>query len=239
MLGKLLGIVQIQGLITTETGLTIGGIDTFGIGGIDKQVVKDPLRQNAPYIPGSSLKGKLRSLTEMARGLCSNGQPHTCDKEKCPVCAVFGAHEVKDTQKVERGPTRLIVRDARLCTEQPQVVEFFRSTGRWVDLKTENVIDRRSGAAKHPRTFERVPAGMQFHFRMSYRVFEMGEDAGQFDLKNLSLIRDGLAYLTADYLGGSGSRGYGQISLSDVTLAAPDGLSLPALDWTFTAALGE
>jgi len=239
MLGRLLGIVKIRGLITTETGLTIGGLDTFGIGGIDKQVVKDPLRQNAPYIPGSSLKGKLRSLTEMARELCADGDPHSCADAACPVCAVFGAANAKHTQDCGRGPTRLIVRDARLCTQHAEAAEFFRSTGRWVDLKTENVIDRVSGTAKHPRTFERVPAGMQFRFAMSYRVFDMDGDGGQFDLSNLALIRDALAYLTSDYLGASGSRGYGQISLSEVSPTAPPGLTLPDLDWAFASAAPE
>lgn len=222
---RLLDIVQIEGSIVTETGLTIGGLDTFGIGGIDKQVVKDPLRQNAPYIPGSSLKGKLRSLLELATGRVDNqGNPHSCTAATCGLCAVFGPHRAAD-RTPERGPTRLIVRDARLCTADEEAEEFFRATGRWVDLKTENVIDRLTGTAAHPRTFERVPAGMRFEFSMGYRVLDPG-DGGQFDLDNLALVRQGLDLLTRDYLGSSGSRGYGQISLVNVCAVSPAGLPL-------------
>jgi CRISPR-associated protein Csm3 len=60
----LLGKIRITSTLTVETGLHIGGGgETLDIGGLDKPVIRDPITQN-PYIPGSSIKGKLRSILE-------------------------------------------------------------------------------------------------------------------------------------------------------------------------------
>lgn len=56
----------ISGILECVTGTRIGGTqEKFEIGGIDNPVIKDPLT-DLPYIPGSSLKGKLRHLLEWA-----------------------------------------------------------------------------------------------------------------------------------------------------------------------------
>ena len=61
------------GTIVLKTGLHIGGTNTaLNIGGPDKFVVRNPINQ-LPYIPGSSLKGKMRSLIELAFGETDNG----------------------------------------------------------------------------------------------------------------------------------------------------------------------
>jgi CRISPR-associated protein Csm3 len=61
---KLLGKLYITSTIEVETGLHIsGGEGKLDIGGIDKLVVRDPISEH-PYIPGSSIKGKLRSILE-------------------------------------------------------------------------------------------------------------------------------------------------------------------------------
>ena len=61
---RLKEIKSIKGKIVLKTGLHIGaGSDEIHIGGIDTPVVKDPLK-GWPYIPGSSLKGKIRTLLE-------------------------------------------------------------------------------------------------------------------------------------------------------------------------------
>jgi CRISPR-associated protein Csm3 len=60
----LLGKILITSDLVTETGLHIGGgAETLDIGGVDKPVIRDPL-SNQPYLPGSSLKGKMRSILE-------------------------------------------------------------------------------------------------------------------------------------------------------------------------------
>lgn len=113
---KLSGIKKINGKIEVVTGLHIGASnENIEIGGLDNPVIKDPLPgSNAPYIPGSSLKGKLRSLYEIKEGRFSkDGKP--CDCAKCEVCAVFGTSAAN--RPAELGPTRIVVRDARLSEE--------------------------------------------------------------------------------------------------------------------------
>ncbi len=61
---QLLGKLYIKSTIDVKTGLHIGGGEgKLDIGGIDKLVVRNPIDEH-PYIPGSSLKGKLRSILE-------------------------------------------------------------------------------------------------------------------------------------------------------------------------------
>jgi CRISPR-associated protein Csm3 len=61
---KLAGKIRIESILLVETGLHIGGGgETLDIGGLDKPVIRDPLTQQ-PYLPGSSIKGKLRSILE-------------------------------------------------------------------------------------------------------------------------------------------------------------------------------
>ena len=245
---KLLGAVRISGTAVVETGLMIGGTDTFGIGGIDKQVVKDPLRQSRPYIPGSSLKGKMRSLLELEQGIQivekkvkgktqREAGPCKCGTKECPICVVFGPGDAAKNPGI--GPTRLVVRDAALkvCETPPnEAFRFFQTTGRWVDIKTENAINRAEGTAQNPRTFERVPAGMEFLVEMVYRVFDVddgdgGPDGGKRDLDNLAQVEHGLELVQQDYLGASGSRGYGRVTFKDFRLTAPDDIKLEEPVW--------
>jgi CRISPR-associated protein Csm3 len=61
---QLAGKIRIESKLLVETGLHIGGgNETLDIGGLDKPVIRDPLTQQ-PYLPGSSIKGKLRSILE-------------------------------------------------------------------------------------------------------------------------------------------------------------------------------
>lgn len=60
--------IILEGKIVTKTGLMIGtGREAFEIGGVDNPVIKDP--NGKPYIPGSSIKGKMRALIERTRDL--------------------------------------------------------------------------------------------------------------------------------------------------------------------------
>jgi CRISPR-associated protein Csm3 len=60
----LLGKLKINSVLLVETGLHIGGGgENLDIGGLDKPVVRDPLTLQ-PYLPGSSIKGKLRAIFE-------------------------------------------------------------------------------------------------------------------------------------------------------------------------------
>lgn len=215
---KLLGKVEMVGDLECLTGLHIGASkETMEIGALDSPVVRDPVTQ-CPYIPGSSLKGKLRALLEKAhpelipnRSGGSGIHRHECDdwdeKEKtpgalhCPVCRLFGS-----TGPGERNyPARLKVRDLHL--QNKDELEKIDTGLYLTEWKFENGIDRITSAA-NPRNIERVPRGAKFSFCIVYDVEDpttMSED-----LKNLYLA---ISLLQDDALGGHGSRGYGQVKL--------------------------
>jgi CRISPR-associated protein Csm3 len=221
---KLTKKVTIEGKIRLLTGMLIGGTDTgIEIGGIDKTVVRNPLN-NQPYIPGSSLKGKMRSLLEKDMGLELTALPgsekiriHRCDKNSaslCILCKVFGV-PAEFTGK--RGDTRLIVRDAELAGfvkedgsigTIKELEENKNISLPYTELKTEVVIDRITSQAM-PRTFERVPANVLFNLKLVCNVFENDNEQ-----EILNLVIKGLKLLQDDYIGGQGSRGYGQVKIS-------------------------
>ncbi len=137
--------------VRCESGLHIGGSqDELAIGGSDNPVIKNP-ETHKPYIPGSSLKGKMRAELEKKLGRFGGqnqkDKPCGCANAECPVCRVFGAHM---NPKSNLGPSRIIVRDGRLLQ------------GGRIENKTENVINRQTGAAEHPRSNERVVEGTEF-----------------------------------------------------------------------------
>lgn len=198
-------IITITGQIVLKTGLHIGGSkDEIEIGGIDNPVIKHPLR-NEPYIPGSSLKGKMRCLMEYKYGRLPDPKfgYHVCGDKNCPVCRLFGTSD----EKWEAGPTRLVVRDALLNKDWADKV-MERGVA-YTEEKTENAIDRLEGKAKKGglRNMERVPAGAKFDFEISLRVFDIDDESVL--LKDVACA---LRLLELDTLGGSGSRGYGKIA---------------------------
>ena len=207
---KLTGIKTIKGIIECKTGLRIGGSkDTMHIGGIDNNVIRDPLT-NHPYIPGSSIKGKIRTLLEWHLGkVDTNGDVHSCDNPDCAICKIFGTS--KDTYAT--GPGRAIFRDSFLSDNSVEKLSKLIDKGmNLTEVKTENSINRLNGRAVNPRQTERVPAGAEFDFVINYRFFDMG-DSSKGDTENFNVLLEGLKLLEKDSLGASGSRGYGQIIL--------------------------
>jgi len=208
------GKVFIGGIIECVTGLHVGAPQgSLEIGGVDNPVIRDP-RTGAPYLPGSSIKGKLRSLAERAFGVefnrsTGNGYRHECNVRECMVCRVFGSTRKKDSNG-ENIPSRLRVRDAFLTQESLGWMERMDSPTFYTELKYENSLDRVTCAA-NPRPVERVPAGAEFHFELVYDVDK--EEEYRKDLDNLvSLMR----MLEDDYLGGNGSRGHGKVRFKDL-----------------------
>ncbi|GBU24450.1 CRISPR-associated RAMP Csm3 [Fibrobacteria bacterium R8-3-H12] len=189
------------GTIKVLTGLHIGaGNDKVEIGGMDNPIIRNPLNRE-PYIPGSSLKGKIRSLLEWNEGKITDGEPCKCEKRDCLVCTVFGtANNSKDGDKT-KGPTRIIIRDAFLTNEWK---EKFK-TGKIIEEKSENSINRITAKAT-PRPIERVVPGIEFNFEIVLRILD-GDKAE--DLVNF--VKKGLTLLQNDFLGGGGSRGSGKI----------------------------
>lgn len=195
---KLIKKIIYTGKIVLKTGLHIGGTNSaLNIGGVDNFIVRNPIN-SIPYIPGSSLKGKLRALVEIANGETNGGKPSNNPNGKSG--ALFGV-----SSDVENGhPSRLIVRDAELDITS---CDFENTDLLYTESKTEVTIDRITAKAT-PRTFERVPAGAKFKLNMVLNIFE-GEN--EKELKNT--LEEAIKLLQDDYLGGSGSRGYGQVEV--------------------------
>jgi CRISPR-associated protein Csm3 len=218
------------------TGLHIGaGQDTIEIGGIDNPVIKHPLTRD-PYVPGSSIKGKLRFLLEWAFGtIRADGRPWGFNEDQDPlrpddpVLRIFGTPAKREAWT--GGPTRLIMRDAAL-EEAWRKMAFAR--GALTEEKTEVVIDRVAGKALDGglRRTERLPAGAAFEVEAVFRLFDWEGDGGSRDHDCLNWLLQGFDLLEQDALGGSGSRGYGRVKFDKLTLVAPDG-SVHKLDNLF------
>lgn len=205
--------IFIRGIMTAKTGLHIGGNSIgMAIGGADSVVVRNPLT-NQPYIPGSSLRGKMRSLLERVRGVegtnveeggfsYEDGNALAGKNPKTLLGKLFGVSAAEDNKE----PTRLIVRDAALTEASRDRLEKAPNTDMpMTEVKTEVWIDRITSAA-NPRQIERVPAGAEFEFELVLTSLE-GDDTDKF----LNLVYEGMRLVEADTLGGSGSRGYGQV----------------------------
>lgn len=223
----------IKGKILLKSGLHIGGSDAgVKIGGIDSAVIKNPLNDE-PYIPGSSLKGKLRFLLEHKVNVAdlNNGDVPKFEKGKNELIpTIFGNTTDREHEDNPEFPTRIIVRDANVigAIKDYNENDFFDKTiidkneskalmqSIFSEEKTEVVIDRLTGSVSGhggPRQIERVPAGTVFEFEIVLRVFKEGEQD-----EHIEILKQGLKLLENDALGGFGSRGSGRIKFFDLTL---------------------
>lgn len=195
---KLIKKIKISGTLEVLTGLHIGGnSDSVKIGGIDRLIIRSPFKDNQPYIPGSSLKGKMRCLLEQTRG-CNLGESNE-------VVQLFGSHCAANPLA-----SRLIVRDAYLTKESGEALrKCLYLDAPYTESKYENTINRIKGTADNPRQTERIPAGALFNIEMIVNIWE-GED----EEKLKDLLNEGICLIENDYLGGSGSRGYGQVKFN-------------------------
>jgi len=204
---------RISGKITCQTGLHIGGsTDSLGIGGSDSPVILDRI-QNIPIVPGSSLKGKMRSSLELKYTdlwLKKDGKPHTCDGKDCDLCIAFG-RGAKDAPKDGEGtgPTRLIVRDAFPDDHTRKQWDEKEGIVHGTEIKGENSLNRINSVA-NPRFIERVPAGSAFDFEMIFSVYT------EEDEMRLAYIFEALSLVEDTYLGKSGSRGYGKVAFQEI-----------------------
>ncbi len=221
------GYHEITGVIYCLSGLRVGGSDELlQIGGTDLTCIKHPVTLR-PYVPGSSIKGKMRSELEQKFGLAEGSEPYTCTKmitdrgrqkrvsktpnelkpEEYLLAAVFGPHK---NASHELGPTRIIVRDAA-CTR-----------GGETELKSENVIDRKTGTAMHPRKVERVVAGSEFTLRIGIQVWDLDAGCKHNDKTGgdalVEFVKDGLRALQQTGLGSGISKGSGEIEFRDLKL---------------------
>ncbi len=199
---------EITGVIHCLSGLRVGGSDELlQIGGTDLTCIKHPVTLK-PYIPGSSIKGKMRSELEQKLGKFGGQYKNEpCGCANCLVCRVFGPH--KNTRH-ELGPTRIIVRDAQ-CTQ-----------GGETELKSENVIDRKTGTALHPRKVERVVAGSEFSLRIGIQVWDLDANSNHNGKTGgdalVEFVTEGLRALRQTGLGSGISKGSGEIEFRDLKL---------------------
>ncbi len=197
---KLDSKIIIKGKVLAETGLMIGGSSSaLEIGGTDKQIIRSPVDKK-PYIPGSSLKGKMRSLLEISRGTIEGkGEPTQNPKDEA--AQLFG-HINRNVEKKQQ-PSRLIVRDGVLTDISAKRLKDTELL--YTEIKAENSINRITAEA-NPRFFERVPRSAEFELNLTLNVFEAHKQEQMLDLvfECLRLVED-------DYLGGGGSRGNGQV----------------------------
>ncbi|MDD1730335.1 MAG: type III-A CRISPR-associated RAMP protein Csm3 [Methanospirillum sp.] len=201
----------IRGKIVCETGMHIGGVsESLKIGGTDSPVIMNRMT-NMPYIPGSSIKGKMRSLLELKHGtpwLMDNGEPHKCNNRDCSLCITFGRSADKE---VSSGPTRLVVRDSHPTPETDEMWKKKDDILHGTEIKGENYLNRLTSMAT-PRFIERVPAGSAFGFEMVFSIYEPADE------DRLKLVFEAMTLLEDNYLGGYGSRGSGKITFSDIEL---------------------
>jgi CRISPR-associated protein Csm3 len=223
---QLTAITTITATLELVTGLHIGAGDSeMHIGGVDNTVIKHPHTQS-PYIPGSSLKGKMRSLLEWRSGAVTEEALGWKDYEKASgsvqaevkrILQLFGISGdaklgVDDLATI--GPTRISFWDCNLNADWEKQIrdDNFSLT----EVKSENRINRISGVAEHPRQTERVPADAQFDFRLSVKKLAGDGD----DL--LATVLQGLKLLEQDSVGGSGSRGYGKVKFVNLQIDCKD-----------------
>ncbi|AMM40918.1 CRISPR-associated protein Csm3 [Candidatus Desulfofervidus auxilii] len=233
----------------------------------ENPIIRHPIT-GLPYIPGSSLKGKIRSLLELSTekerianlkqkieeikkeepsgndrkhkewkeklrrlenylNSIKNGEPCGCGLESCQICRAFGPHK---NVEHKLGPSRLIFRDAKLATKEDingienlpepkytleDIKKYSTERGlHYAEIKSENIINRYTGRASDPRQMERVIDGSLFKMEVVVRVFEGDEGSGSKkpeDNPNVKILKKGIKLLEKDYLGGSGTRGYGKV----------------------------
>lgn len=222
---KLKEIKVISGEIELLTGLHIGSGNTeMHIGGVDNLVIKHPYT-NEPYIPGSSIKGKVRSLLELYYGLPSisydidrrdggltthkllkgNNLSEEIVAKARTILKLFGLSGAGTEVLEDIGPCRTAFYDCFFTQSFRE--ELHKRNLPYTEIKAENRINRVTGTAEHPRFTERVPKGAIFDFKVTFKVLREGDET-LFD----ELLK-GLKLLELDYLGGSGSRGYGRVKI--------------------------
>lgn len=198
----LLGKLTINAVLRLETGLHIGGASDFApIGAVDSPFIRDPYTKQ-PIIPGSSIKGKIRTL--LARSLSDAEWLNDINKDSNEIKRLFGS--IGENKPLA---SRLQFSDIYLTKESAVNLSSMDLDTFMGEIKFENSINRIAATAT-PRQIERVPAGAEFTFFVTYNVEELEEVKG-----DIQLLADGLKLLQMDYLGGHGSRGYGRVSFRD------------------------
>lgn len=207
-MSSFLANIVLKGKIECLTGLHIGGSkEKLEIGGVDSPVIRDPYTK-LPYIPGSSLKGKMRSLLSFSLDKADEDPNPKRYDAKCPLQRIFGT----SAEDRNIGPSRLLVRDAHPDKETIEKWESMESELLYTEYKSENSVDRLTSAA-NPRFIERVVKGSVFDIEFVYGIYSIDSESDKhLDAKYFRYAIEALKLLEHSAIGKSGSRGYGQIS---------------------------
>jgi len=223
--------LEITGTIEVVTGLHIGGSDVdLNIGGIDSEVAKNK-QDGTPYIPGSSLSGKLRSLIAKAKGYkylnfdaAVKSEDHDLDTfnwDREFLALLFNGNGfnadyviVKNRPKDNSnnyvtidGDEVLLATHTRLLIRDDFMLEPDTLLEKVLEDKAENVINRNTGEA-NPRHIERVVNGTKFQLKMIMDVYQYDKV-----VELCKALHLGINLLNNDYLGGMGSRGSGEVKI--------------------------
>ncbi len=196
------GKIQITGIMEIVTGTHIGGSSEFSaIGAVDAPVIRDATT-NLPMIPGSSLKGKMRTL--LSKKYSEGSLPESPNHDDPRIVELFGGSEPVT-------PAKLLFSDMILSNKD----ELGQNGARGLtEIKFENTINRLTAVA-NPRQIERVIRGAKFDLDIIYEVTD--EAIVEDDMR---LLAEGFLLLTYDYIGGHGSRGYGKVKFADLKASA-------------------
>lgn len=199
------GKLEISGVIESLTGLHIGGGSQFAaIGAVDSVVIKD-IQDDLPMIPGSSLKGKLRSL--LSKQLSFGNLPKEHNKDDDRIKRLFGHAESKNPKT-----SRIYFSDIFMSEESREELE--NSDMDATEIKFENTITRSTGVA-NPRQIERAIKGIRYDMSLIYNIENESEIEEDF-----KLLKMAFKLLKYDYLGANGSRGYGRVDVKDLDVKA-------------------
>ena len=194
--------IEIKGTVEVKTGLHIGGNGAFAaIGAVDSPVIRD-VRSDDPIIPGSSLKGKMRSL--LAKQYNIENAAKIPDEDADCLTSLFGS-----SKKGQVHVGRLLFSDMFLQNkEELSKLNIYRAT----EVKFENSISRTTAFA-NPRQLERIIRGAEFGLNLVYEFVD-----NETMLQDFEILKNSFRLLQYDYLGGSGSRGYGKVVFKDLNL---------------------
>ena len=204
-MAKLTHYIKATSKIKLITGMHIGGSkEAIKIGGIDNPVIRNPIT-NLPYIPGSSLKGRFRMALEVKYG-DTNVEPRGTGpsinmKNESQVVRLFGSGSAKTTEE----PTRYIFRDSNIS----EGFEEYAQGEEKIEVKMDRA--KMAGFTGGNRIQERISAGAQFDFEVMIRIFEK-DDEGLFKKR----LQEAMKIVELEYLGGSGTRGYGQVVFDEL-----------------------
>jgi len=181
---------------------------------IDSEVVKHPIT-NEPYIPWSSIKGRMRALIEMTRweyGEKTNKkwetEYHSVEDPNNKVAKAFGC-----AWKDEKIASRILVEDFKLVIDDKikEYCEFdennnlIKVRSDFYEDKAENSVPRFLSWSANPRHIERVPAWVEFEWKIVLTPVE-GWNYGITAEELKAILNEWIRLVENFWLGGGVSR---------------------------------